>query len=599
MLKSHERFHSKNGKRLLLIADDELVNREILRGVLEHDYELVFAENGAQALDEARSAKDALSLVMLDLMMPVMDGVEALRAMRAEEDLASIPVIVATSDQDAEVNCLTLGANDFISKPYPQPSVILARVQRAIELNEDRLIINSTERDELTGLYNREFFYRYAEQFDRHHTDLSMDAVIVDINHFHHINERFGSAYGDEVLKRVGERLRATYSQTGGIVCRREADTFMVYCPHGNDHAQALDLAGKAASYDGDAHARMWLRMGVYEDVDKSMEVERRFDRAQMASDSVRGSFARTIGTYDVTLHERELFHEQLIDDFDAAIRERQFIVVYQPKYDIQANTPVMVSAEALVRWDHPVLGMVNPGDFVPLFEENGLVERLDTYVWTQTCQQIARWRERFGVTMPVSVNVSRVDMYDPQLPDALVGLLQENGLTTDDLLLEITESAYTQDAEQIIAMVSGLRELGFKVEMDDFGTGYSSLSMISTLPIDALKIDRQFVSAAFEEGGDTRLIEIILDIADYLNVPVIAEGVETETQMLALRELGCDRAQGYHFSKPLPDGLFEELLAQEGKRGGTARVTLSPSREIGPRRRSRMHHDASGEARP
>ena len=599
MLKSHEKFHSKNGKRLLLIADDELVNREILRSVLESDYELVFAEDGAEALREARRSKDVLSLIMLDLMMPVMDGIEALRAIRADEDLASIPVIVATSDQEAEVTCLTIGANDFISKPYPQPSVVLARVQRAIELNEDRLIINSTERDELTGLYNREFFYRYAEQFDRHHTDLAMDAVIVDINHFHHINERFGSAYGDEVLRRVGERLRASYSQAGGIVCRREADTFMAYCPHGNDHARTLEQASEAIAYGGDAHARMWLRMGVYEDVDKSMEIERRFDRAQMASDSVRGSFARTVGTYDATLHERELFHEQLIDDFDAAIRERQFIVVFQPKYDIQSGSPVMVSAEALVRWDHPTLGMVSPGDFVPLFEENGLVQQLDTYVWRETCHRIARWKERFAVSVPVSVNVSRVDMYDPHLPEALVGLLEDDGLTTDDLLLEITESAYTQDADQMITMVRGLRDLGFKVEMDDFGTGYSSLSMISNLPIDALKIDMQFVSSAFEEGGDTRLIEIILDIADYLNVPVIAEGVETKAQMLALRDLGCDRAQGYYFSKPLPAGLFEELLVQEGNQGAALRASFTPSRTIAPRRRRRVRNDVSEEARP
>ena len=563
MLKSHEKFYSENGKRLLLIADDEFVNREILRNVLQDDYELIFAENGKEVLEQVEHNKDVLSLIVMDLMMPVMSGMEALKTLQSDPETSSIPIIVITSDQEAELESLMQGASDFIPKPYPQAGVILARVRRIIELFEDRNIINSTERDALTGLYNREYFYRYVEQYDQFHQDMEMDAIVFDINHFRLINERFGTSFGDDVLRRIGNELLSAVHDIGGIVCRRDADTFMVYCPHGQNYEELLertsvDFTGKGAE---DAHA--WMRMGVYENVDKSMGVERRFDHAQMAADTVRGSFAKRIGKYDTALYEQELYSEQLVEDFSTAIKESQFEVYYQPKFDIQREEPVLTSAEALVRWNHPKLGMVSPGAFIPLFEENGLIEQLDTYVWRTTAAQIRDWKNRFGFATPVSVNVSRIDMYDVHLPDTMMEILEENGLSTADFLLEITESAYTENSEQIVETVNNLRSLGFKVEMDDFGTGYSSLSMISTLPIDALKLDMQFIASAFGDQGNTKMIEIIIDIADYLSVPVIAEGVETEEQLIVLRDMGCDRVQGFYFSRPVPAEEFERFIEE------------------------------------
>ncbi len=587
MLKSHEKFHSENGKRLLLIADDEFINREILREILQNDYELLFAENGEETLEVARRSKGVLSLIILDLKMPVMSGTDALHAMRADPELANIPVIVATSDQNAEVESLHLGANDFISKPYPQANVIHARIQRAIELHEDRLIITKTERDELTGLFNREYFYQYAVQFDHHHSTTDMDAVIVDINHFRLINERFGTNYGNEVLRCVANELLSAVREAGGIVCRSEADTFMAYCPHGQDYKTILEKASRGIADENAEDTQTWLRMGVYESVDKSLEIERRFDRAQMAADTVRGSFATRIGIYDSLLHEKELYSERLIDDFATAIKEQQFQVYFQPKFDIQSEIPVLVSAEALIRWNHPTLGMVSPGAFIPLFEENGLIQRLDIFVWRAAAAQIKDWKTRYNFVVPVSVNVSRIDMYDPHLDSILLGVLQEYDLSTNELLLEITESAYTQDSEQIIDTVSNLRNIGFQVEMDDFGTGYSSLNMLSSLPLDALKLDMQFIRSAFAEGGDTKMIEIIIDIADYLSVPVIAEGVETEEQLVALRDMGCDRVQGYYFSPPVPAGEFEKFVAERNEIDVAVPEKLTPSREIVPPRRS------------
>ena len=567
MFKSHEKFHAANGKRQILIVDDELINRELLGHILEEDYEPLYACDGLETLELMRRHGQTLSMVLLDLMMPGMNGIEVLRVKKKDPAIAQIPIIVVTADHAAEAECLTLGAIDFISKPYPQPDVIRARVLRTIELVEDRQIILSTERDVLTGLYSREYFYRYAEQLDQYHPETPMDAIVIDINHFRMINERFGTACGDAVLRCVGERVRDMVRDEGGIVCRRESDTFLVYCPHGRDYRAILNDASEGLAGDDRPGSRIRLRMGVYENADKTLDIERRFDRAQIAADSVRLSFSHAIGFYDERLHKKELFDEQLIEDFHAAVEERQFEVWYQPKFNIRRKTPFLTSAEALVRWRHPKLGMVSPGVFIPLFEANGLIETLDRFVWRETAARLRDWKDRLGFCVPVSVNVSRVDMLDPGLVETFAELLREYGLTAQDLLLEITESAYTQDSDQIIQTVTALRMLGFQVEMDDFGTGYSSLNMLSTLPIDALKLDMQFIRNAFAQRRDTRMLELIIELAGSLAVPVIAEGVETAEQLHALRAMGCDIVQGYYFSKPVPAGEFERFLIERRDR--------------------------------
>ncbi|MBR1684521.1 MAG: EAL domain-containing protein, partial [Clostridia bacterium] len=462
-----------------------------------------------------------------------------------------------------------------IPKPYPQPEVILARIQRTIELSEDREISQSTARDPLTGLYNREFFSRYAEQYDQHHRETPTDAIVVDVHHFHMINERYGKGYGDEVLRRIGEKLRSMVGAAGGIICRRESDTFMVYCPHREDYQQILESASIGLAGDESATNRIRLRMGVYSEVDKAIDIERRFDRAKMAADTLRGNFVRNIAYYDNTLHEKELYNEQLLEEFPRAIKEHQFCVFYQPKFDIRPEIPVLASAEALVRWRHPEMGLISPGVFIPLFEENGMIQQLDEYVWREAAAQIRDWKERLGFSIPVSVNVSRIDMYDPNLIQTFQKLLEDYGLTPDEMLLEITESAYTQDSEQIIQTVNTLRELGFSIEMDDFGTGYSSLNMISVLPIDALKLDMQFIRSAFRDHKDTRLLEVIIDIADYLTVPVIAEGVETEEQLHALKAMGCDIVQGYYFSRPVPADEYEHFLEERKAQGESGQAGI------------------------
>ena len=549
--------------RKILIVDDEFIEREMLGHMLDDMYEVAYAENGAQAAEMIRNEKNTLSLVILDLHMPVLDGYSLLEMMRADTDLRRIPAIVLTSEKDAEVRSLHLGAADFITKPYEVPEVVRARVRHAIELAEDTIIIHETQRDELTGLFNKQFFFEYGKRLDEQNDFMPMDALVIDVNRFHLVNELYGRNYGDKLLQQIGNSLHELVSRTGGLACRSGSNSFCVYLPHSDELRENLpEHIARLDELTGDK--KISIRLGVYSDDGSGLDMQHRFDCASLACAKLRGSYFTGFDFYDESLHSKEIHSERLINDMDMALEQKQFKVYFQPKYNICGDKPVLASAEALVRWSHHEFGMVSPGEFISLFEDNGLIQKLDHYVWNEAAAQIKRWKESLGVAIPVSVNVSRVDVFDPMLESILDKIIENNGLASSELLLEITESAYTDSSQQIIDTVKGLREKGFCIEMDDFGSGYSSLNMLTSLPIDALKLDMKFIRNICTDKKACRLVEIMMEIARLLEVPVIAEGVETKEQMLLLKEIGCDIIQGYYFSRPLPPDEFEKLIREQ-----------------------------------
>ena len=546
--------------RKVLIVDDEFIEREMLGAMLNDLYEIGYAGNGREALDMISSEKATLSLIILDLHMPELDGYSVLEAIRADNEMRRIPVIVLTSEKEAEVKSLQLGAADFITKPYEMPDVVRARVQHAIELAENTVIIHETERDELTGLFHKEFFFEYGKRLDMQNENMPMDAMVIDINRFHIVNELYGREYGNDVLKKIGDEIHDLVKETGGLACRFDRNGFSIYIPHGPDLNKIIsDGLDKINASLVDSNIS--IRMGVFEDDGNGLNMEQRFDRARLACNKLRHSYTTCFDFYNEELHSKELHEERLINDMEKALAEKQFKVFYQPKYNITGDKPVLSSAEALIRWFHPEFGMVSPGEFIPLFEDNGLIQKLDRFVWTEAASQIKRWNDEYGIYLPVSVNVSRVDIFNPMLGCILTDLVNINGFTPEKLLLEITESAYTDSSQEIIDTVKGLRNNGFKIEMDDFGSGYSSLNMLTSLPIDALKLDMKFIRNICENKKDSRLVEIMIQIARLLEVPVIAEGVETKEQMELLKSIGCDIIQGYYFSKPLPPEEFCKLF--------------------------------------
>ena len=551
-----------DGKPAILAAGIDSTSRQYLIRALEGQYTVLIAGNCEESLNMLNKHEDSLALIILVIASLNDEIIDILEQAKDDPLLKHIPVIVMSDSRDVEAHALKNGALDFLMLPCPSSEVIRAHVQRTLELSENLNIIRFTERDQLTGLYNKEYFFKYADQFDLYHRDMEMDAVIVNISHFHMINERYGRAYGDDILRHVGERIRQSLDI--GIACRRDADAFLVYRPHCDEYETFL------RNEPNNMDNQVRLRIGIYPNVDKTLDIERRFDRAKLAADTVRNNFDRTIAFYDDKMRETEIYMEQLLEDFQQGISEKQFVVYYQPKFAIQGTLPVLNSAEALVRWNHPQRGMISPGVFIPLFESDGLIRQLDNYVWREVAMQMRDWKDRLGICVPVSVNMSRVDMLDEDLVDHIKSLVAEFGLNRDEFLLEITETAYTQDSEQIIKTVKAFREAGFRIEIDDFGSGYSSLSMISTLPMDALKLDMEFMRNAFRERKNTRMLDAVIDIAYSLEVPTIAEGVETAEQMFALKEMGCDIVQGFYFSRPIPAAEFEEFLLEKkyGRRG-------------------------------
>ena len=438
-------------------------------------------------------------------------------------------------------------------------SLILWNVRSTMKANEGRQLISEAENDPLTGLHNRNFLIIYVNRDHREHPDRAMDAVAINIECFHTLNGLHGRDFGDRVLKALGEEIAAFTRETGGFAGRVSADHFDIWCPHREEYVSVLKrFQSRMNEFSGEADVR--LRMGVMP-WQEGAEPEWMFSRAWSACSLARGDYKTRLMVYDDKLRQQDERNQRLLNDFSRALEKKELAVYYQPKYAVQGEKPELNSAEALVRWRHPELGMIPPDQFIPLFEKSGQISALDNYVWTEAARQTAAWRNQFGKTLPVSVNLSRVDVFDPNLVTILDGIVEKNGLNRADLQLEVTESAYTENAEQLIRVIQQLREKGYVIEMDDFGSGYSSLNMLSSLPLDVLKMDIGFIRNIEKNESDFHLVELVLDIARYLKVPVVAEGVETEKQLTLLRDARCDLIQGYYFSKPLPAKEFERTI--------------------------------------
>ena len=552
-------------RRFILIVEDEYINQEILGNILEDQFDILYAANGEEGLKILQEHRDEIALVLLDLLMPVMSGLEVLEKINQDDELRKIPVIVLTADQDAELECLRMGAMDFIPKPYPIWEIVKARVIKCIELSENRRIIQSTERDNLTNLFNIDYFYRYVKAFDQNFWDTPMDALVLRISSFRLIRERHGKKYSDMVLRGIGENIRTICREIKGVGCYKGIDTFLIYCPRKDDYSGILEQASAGILTDEAWAKQIRLRLGVYAVEDKNLDIEKRFDRAKTAADQGKNTPDRPIIFYDSDMAEAASFQEKLLADFPAAIRQGQFAVHFQPRYDIRGERPVLCGAQALVRWDHPELGHLLPDRFIPLLENNGLILELDTYVWRAAARRVQEWRQKYGSCVPISVNVSRIDMLMPDLKNIFQEILQTYKLTPEDLILAITQSAYTVGLDQIAFNARELKSMspehGFRIEVEGFGSGSASLETLSRFPLDTLKIDMTFILHHFGQNRNSQATELLIDIAGFLKVPVLAQDVETQEQYDALKSLGCRLAQGFYFAHALPGEGFEEVL--------------------------------------
>ncbi|MGN0987679.1 MAG: EAL domain-containing protein [Otoolea sp.] len=568
-------------KQILIVEDNEL-NRALLKEILSVEYRILEAENGQEALDLLQQQRDGVALILLDVRMPVMDGYCFLDQMKKDEELSLIPVIVMTQSdsEEDEVEALVHGATDFVPKPY-RPQVILHRVASLIKLRETAAMVNQFQYDRLTGLYSKEFFCRKVRERLEENPEKEYTLVSSNLENFKLYNDIFGREKGDRLLKESAENLRAMVAENG-ICGRYGGDRFLCLIDRERERLARDRFFQETGSETADRVEGVSMKWGIYEITDRSISVAQMCDWALLAADSVKGQYNRLFAVYDDALRGKLLREKAITDAMETALKEGQFTVYLQPKYSL--NEESMIGAEALVRWIHPEWGFISPGEFIPLFEKNGFISRLDQYVWEQVCALLQDWRSKNYPPLPVSVNVSRADMYQSRLADVLLQLTRTYGVDPALLHLEITESAYVENSSRIISTVEELRELGFIIEMDDFCSGYSSLNMLSQMKLDILKLDMKFVQNEAAKPLNQSILSDIISMAHRMHLSIVAEGVETREQMKRLQASGCDYVQGYYFAKPMPSAEFE-ILCKSRAAGPDILLPERPRYEDGMRK--------------
>ena len=412
--------------------------------------------------------------------------------------------------------------------------------------------------DELTGIYNKQAFYTKTKEMLLDNPDKNFDLLRINIERFKVLNDLFGESTGDKLLRYIGKFLK----EINLPLCvsgRLYADNFVVCYEAGKGDSRRMINTLQMVADSFAINNRTILSFGLYRIDDKTLPVSVMCDRANMALWKAKGNFKNPYCEYDEKMRQQVLKEQKIINAMEMAIQNKEFTLYLQPKYDIEKGT--IIGAEALVRWISLENGFISPGDFIPVFENNGFVYEVDKFIWEESCRCLRKWLDEGREVHPISVNVSRIDLYDPKLVQHLVDLREKYQLPSQYLELEITESAYTEDPEQIITITRQLREAGFVILMDDFGTGYSSLNMLKDIQIDVLKLDMGFLKSSDYSAKGGNILTAILKMAESLKMQTIAEGVETKEQVEFLKSIGCKYVQGFYYSKPLPVGEFEKLI--------------------------------------
>lgn len=570
--------HNDEKPPRILIVDDASVSLAILNKVLSAHYTILQASDGLKALELLRQGD--IDLVLTDVIMPGMSGLELLQIMRQDADLSMIPVMMITADGNSEneTAALELGAMDVIRKPFV-PQILLARVRNLLalqasyktaeenRLNEQRLavqaeVLRAAERDELTGVLTRQAFYRHVRTYLDEHPNEKLEMLRFDLDNFSTVNDLMGVKAGDRLLSELGHKIQDYCSQAPDIavVGHIEADHFAALHNCSGPCAQERFFLLQRWVAENAAEYHLNCRLGAYSITDPSVEPSVMCDRALMALRSTKDSFTTRFARYDESMRKKLLEEQELTAQMIPALESGQFVVYYQPQ--INYSNGELVGAEALVRWEHPDKGLLPPSVFLPLFEKNGLITQLDAFVWDRVCRQLRTWIKEYGDHIaPVSVNVSRIDIYGADLCSRLTELVKKYDIPIRLLRLEITESAYVGDAARLCEIVEELSRAGFLIEMDDFGSAYSSLNMLKDIPVDILKLDMKFLSDTKSSARSGNILSSVVRMARWLRMPVIAEGVETRPQADYLCSIGCLYMQGYYFSRPIPTEQYEEYL--------------------------------------
>jgi diguanylate cyclase (GGDEF)-like protein len=592
----------------LLIVDDIRDNRVLLRRRFERrGFEIVEAESGLAALELIDN--ESFDLVLLDIMMPGIDGIETLKRIRQHRSASALPVIMVTGKTASEnmVEALQLGANDYVTKPVDF-AVALARVEAQIsrkraeqqatfaneelsKANEDleRRVEERTGRlieanhrlkkeiadreelqaksqylayhDSLTGLGNRLLFKEHLEQALR---DVSLPhpsaVLFLDLDGFKSVNDTLGHSVGDLLLKSIAAKLRNILRPTDRI-SRLGGDEFAILQTAGAQPASSLAMAEEILAIVGqqnivDGHdvtvgASIGIAFGSAGETDAEIILKNADIAMYSAKSDGRGTYRVFDPEMDSIVQQRRILERNL----RAGFSNNEFKLFYQPLVNLR--TRKVKAFEALIRWEHPERGLISPAEFIQVAEEMGLIVPLGEWVLRQACAEAVDWPEEICV----SVNLSPLQFAKGNLVSTVMNALASSGLPGSRLELEITESVLLEKSERNISILNQLRELGIRISMDDFGTGYSSIGYLRSFPFDKIKIDQSFVRDLLVDEGSLAIVRAIAGLGVSFGIITTAEGVETEEQMRCLNLEGCTEVQGYFFSKPVPADEIAELL--------------------------------------
>ena len=545
-------------RKVLVVQPKGLVRMNLMK-MLGETYELLLAENAQEGLRILSQQYRELSAVMLDFHVPDCGGLAFLERIREDVMLSSVPVLVMTGGRrlDDEVKCLELGAVDFIARPFSK-NVVLARLSSVIKIRESAVALSAIEYDELTGLYTRQAFFHHAQTFMRFQPHENFHIVVADVKDFKMINSIYGERTGDEVLKYLGK----TYSDfmDGGLLSRYGSNQFVGILRDRGEITRAQAEAWAKRVADGAPVSNLSVKYGIYQNVDRSQPLTIICDRAFIAMKSIQNKYGRDVAFYDGEMSREHIRQRTLEAGFEKALEQREFEIYYQPQYNTQ--TEHIAGAEALVRWKKPDGTLILPGEFIPLFERNGQIVKLDEYVFRQVCafqqQRMARGQRLF----PISVNLSRASLHHEKTVEIFAGIVEEYGIPFSAVPIELTESAALYSA-QIRGLTEKLVKSGFQLHMDDFGFGFSSMTSLSMLPFSMLKLDKSLVDYIAHPKGQ-QVVQHTIALAHGLGMKALAEGVERKEQVDMLRKMGCDGIQGFYYSKPQPGDSFQRLLEED-----------------------------------
>lgn len=574
--------HTMNSTlKVLCIDDDEIDRISIARTLKQTDITVQLVQTVTAAEGLAAAAAQHFDIILLDFQLPDRDGLDVLKILRQDVDRHATVIMLSRREDDALVQqAIDAGAQDFLLKDEVTPRRLVRAMRQSQYRSklEDALsrirenLRELAEQDALTGLANRYDFERVlALAVARGQRDGSRMAVLLlDVDNFKTVNDTFGHAVGDQLLVEVARRLRSVVRDSD-MLARLGGDEFVILAQDMERDEQATLLAKRIVAcfaepmVFGEVQWTVTTSIGIAVFGDYTDNPSDLMRCADIAMYRAKQGGRNQSHFYSEQLHLAVQQQSALERDLRKALALQQFRVYYQAQ--VHAHDGTLGGLEALLRWEHPTMGTLAPGVFLPMAEELGLMREIGQWVLRQSCLQLQDWRARIGlngVRLAVAVNLSAAELQGSDLPDKLQAALRNSGLPADCLELEITESVLISDPETTATMLNAVAALGIHLALDDFGTGYSSFEHLQLFPIHSLKIDRRFVDGIGKGAVPERLLTAMIRFARTLNLSVVAEGIETPEQAKFCQAHGCDLLQGYYYSRPVPAAQFEaQFLAK------------------------------------